>query len=56
MNEKYIVVQTWCSSDPVVHGPFKSYKKAEKWIKNYCWDNYDRNNELSMDISRLRPV
>ena len=56
MNEKYIVVQTWCSSDPIVYGPFKSYKKAEKWIKHYSWDNYDRNNELSMDISRLRPV
>ncbi len=56
MKEKYIVVQTWCSSDPIVHGPFKSYKKAEKWIKNYTWDNYDCNNELSMDISRLKPV
>tara|TARA_R100000734_G_scaffold18634_1_gene15996 strand:+ start:2685 stop:2861 length:177 start_codon:yes stop_codon:yes gene_type:complete len=56
MNEKYIVVQTWCSSDPIVTGTFKSYKLAEQWIKNYSWDNYDRNNELIMDISKLREV
>ena len=56
MKDKYIVVQTWCSCDPIVHGPFKSYNRAEQWIKKYTWDNYDRKNELSMDISKLRPV
>lgn len=56
MNERYIVVQTWCSCDPIVHGTFKSYNKAEQWIKNYSWSNYDHNNELSMYINRLIPV
>ena len=56
MKDKYIVVQSWCSSDPMVHGPFKSYKLAEKWIKDYSWDNYDCNNELSMNVNHLTEV
>ena len=52
--DKYVVVMTWDSCDPMVYGLFNNYEDAEKWRKNYEWDEYDMNNELSFNIEKLK--
>ena len=56
MKDKYIVILMWDSCDPIVVGIFKSQKQAEKLIKKYRWSSYDQNNDLIMDISKLKEV
>tara|TARA_E500000331_G_scaffold320706_1_gene334435 strand:+ start:201 stop:392 length:192 start_codon:yes stop_codon:yes gene_type:complete len=56
MEDKYVIVLTWDSCDPMVYGLFDSYYDADKWRKNYKWDEYDKNNELSFNIEKLKGV
>ena len=35
MEDKYVIVLTWDSCDPMVYGLFDSYYDADKWRKNY---------------------
>tara|TARA_R100000742_G_C4264204_1_gene82088 strand:- start:603 stop:770 length:168 start_codon:yes stop_codon:yes gene_type:complete len=52
--KKYVVIASWCSTDSMVYGLFDSYEEAKKFIDNYKWDEYDKNNELRLEVDYLR--
>ncbi len=53
---KYVVIANWDSCDSMVYGLFDSYEDANKFRDNYKWDDYDRNNELYLEVEKLQGV
>ena len=54
--KKYVVIYQNDSSDPIVYGLFYSEKKADKFIADWSWDDYDRNNDAHLQVEELRSI
>ena len=51
--DKFVVIASWDSCEPIVYGSFDSYNDAQVFIDKWVWNEYDSRHELCLDISRL---